>query len=107
LKFLYPPVPGIWKHLDSKNCGVWVFAKTIGFKEPSGLGIFLKLQRTAGFQERTNKDTVFLGGIFDFFKNLRIVIRCNNRVFLFFDSYNYISKPSIFLIPMIISFDTQ
>jgi hypothetical protein len=63
--------------------GLGIWKNKIRFKEPSGLGIFLKLQRTAGFQERTNKDTAVLGGIFDFSKNLRIVIRCNNGVFLF------------------------
>jgi len=43
--------------------------KNIRFKEPSGLGIFLKLQRTAGFHERTNKDPAVLAGYLSFSKN--------------------------------------
>jgi len=44
---------------NQNNCGVWVVEKKIRSKEP--FTMFLKLQRTIGFHERTNKDLAVLG----------------------------------------------
>jgi hypothetical protein len=73
----------------------WIFGKENRMKEPSVLGIwkknqnqkkhqfwvFQKLQRTAGFHERTGKDPAVLGGCLIYLKKLRTLVIYNNQVF--------------------------
>jgi len=52
--------------------------------------VFQKLQRTAGFHERTGKDPAVLGACLIYLKKSRTLVIYNNQVILFFDNCGYI-----------------
>ncbi len=76
-----PSVLGIWKISESKEplvLGVW---KKNQNQKKHQFWVFQKLQRTAGFYERTGKDPAVLGGCLIYLKKLRTLVIYNNQVF--------------------------
>jgi hypothetical protein len=72
-----PPVLGIWKHLELKNCEVRGSYKKKSDSKNHQLQVFQKLQRTTKFHERTGKDLSVLGGYLNIFSRT-------------FENYSYI-----------------
>ncbi len=94
-----------------KNCGVWVFEK-LSFKQSSVVPRhFKKLQRIVELHERTGKNPMISCGYLTFFQDIsRAMIICNNAVLFDFLIIAIIYQNQvfeIFLITMVINFDTQ